>query len=153
MIRIAPRTIATAFTALLLSVALALPASAEPRHGIGPWHGKGLERMAEALDLTDSQREQIAATMESYRPQLRELHRTLREHRDGLKAASENGFDEAAAREHAEALGETVAESSFLMARARADVHETLTAEQREKLATFHERMRDRMQHRRGNKG
>lgn len=145
MTGIAPRKLAAVLVALMLSATLALPAFADTQRGMGPWHGKGLERMAEALELSDGQREQIASTVENYRPQIRDQYGEVREHRQALHAATEDGFDEASAREHADALGEAIAEASFLMAQARADINETLTEEQREELAALHERMKERM--------
>lgn len=94
-----------------------------------------LERMARHLDLTDTQQEQLRATMEAYGPELRELRSQIREARRNLRDSGGDGFNEEAARTSAERLGQLTGEAAFLRARMRADMGEILTDEQQAKLA------------------
>jgi Spy/CpxP family protein refolding chaperone len=61
-------------------IALSLPALAQPQYGKG-----GAERLAERLELTSEQREQIEVLFEAHRDQMREQRQQNREARLALR--------------------------------------------------------------------
>ncbi|MEX0729732.1 MAG: periplasmic heavy metal sensor [Aquisalimonadaceae bacterium] len=143
-------------TLLLSSLILGLSLSAA---GIALAHGDGhrgkgwsdersghMDRMAEKLELTDDQREQIRAAMQAHGPELRELRKEIREQRKALMNQGTDGFNEETARANADTLGELTGQAAFLSARMRADMQAVLTDEQRQKMTA-------RMEQRRGHGG
>ena len=100
-----------------------------------------MERWARHLDLTETQQEQLKATRDSYNPELRNLYSEIREQRHALRDSASDGFNEEAARDSAERLGQLMAEHAFLRARLQADIGEILTDEQ---LAVLAERRQAR---------
>lgn len=136
--------------ALLALVALPLSAGAEQHMGKGMGKGdpgRGMERMAEKLDLTEEQRSEWKSMHEAHHPRMKELREEMKTQHQALRKASEDGFDEEAAEKAAGRLGDLVAESSLERARMHAQILEILNEEQREKMAEFHDRMRGGMQH------
>lgn len=136
--------------AMLALLALPLSAGAEQHMGKGMGKGdpgRGMERMAEKLDLTEEQRSEWQSLHEAHYPRMKELREAMQAQHQALREASEDGFDEEAAEQAAGRLGDLVAESSLERARMHAQVLEILNEEQREKMAEFHDRMRDKMHH------
>lgn len=129
----------------LLAVFLLVPAMAiAQEHGdMEDKASKQMERMADKLELTDSQRQQWQALHEQYHPRMQEIYEEMREHRENLRESSLNGFDEGLAQVAAERLGELTREASLLGARMHAQVGEILTDEQREQFSE-HYKTRDK---------
>ncbi len=116
-------------------------------HGAHGERWSHAERIGRHLDLTDTQREQIRAAVQTHRPELRELRRQMREHRRAIRELAHDGFNEESVREHADALGAIAGQSAFVRARLQADIHAVLTEEQRQSLRERAEKRRD---HRKG---
>lgn len=82
------------------------------------------------LDLTDAQREQVRAIMQSHRDEGRALLQRAQAAADGLQKATASSIDEGAAAQHGQALGSIIADAAVLRARIRSEVFAILTAEQ-----------------------
>jgi protein CpxP len=112
--------------------------------------GRHFDRMAEALDLTPEQREQIKAVRAAEQDKVAPLKEQLRKGREELRVVAEQQpFDEAAVRTLAAGQAEIRTEMIVSHARVRNQIHALLTPEQREKA----EQMRSSMKERRGPKG
>lgn len=135
------RTILYSILALALA---AIPASllARPQGpGFGGGHpgwsgggGRMLERIADALDLSEQQREQIRAVHEVYREDMEGLVDLMgvarRDLQDRVRAES---FDEVTIREASARVAAVSADLAVLRARIHADTRQILTPEQVEK--------------------
>jgi Spy/CpxP family protein refolding chaperone len=143
-------------TLTLLAIALiAVPALtvAQARFGGGDGHGPGffghrgrhggdgfgagmlLGRFADRLELTDDQRAEIEAIVETSREQSQTLREQLAEARQAYRDAHEPGtFDEAEARAHAQSQADLHAEIMVIRMKTKADVYNVLTPEQQEEL-------------------
>lgn len=101
-----------------------------------------LEHMAEHLDLSDEQREQVRAIFDrgdelarADRERLHELRSRLRDNRDD--------FDAGAVQAAADEIGQITARMTYRMAEKQHQVREVLTGEQREELDEFAERRKE----------
>jgi protein CpxP len=127
----------------------------EKRAGDGPAtydmrKERHFDRMAEALDLTPEQREQIKAIRAAEQDKVAPLKEQLRKGREQLRVVTEQQpFDEAAVRALAADQAEIRTEMIVSHARVKNQIHALLTPEQREKA----EQMRSSMKERRGHKG
>jgi len=127
--------------ALLSLLAVSLVAAAEPGGaqrayggpGVGmPFAGRMLDRMAERLELDDTQRQTIENVVSAAKPEFDALRDSFRANRETLAALDpadpEYSVDlEAAAREN----GRLAAEATLLHSRVRAEIDAVLTEEQR----------------------
>ncbi len=109
------------------------------RHGM---HGRrgplvGLLRAVHRLDLTEAQREKIRAILDAIRPKLETERQALRELRRRAMASDPASFDEAAVRALARERARHREEIAVTVARARADIFQVLTPEQRERLEAW----------------
>ena len=131
--------IGTLLATIVLGAALAAPVMAHDhgRHG-GHERGDRMERIAEHLELTDDQREQIRAGTQAHGPELRALRQEMREQRRALREAMQEEFNEARLREISQRISKLTGESTFLRAQARAHMHSVLTEEQRATLQKMH---------------
>ena len=112
--------------------------------------GRHFDRMAEALDLTPEQREQIQAIRAAEQEKVAPLRQQMKEGREQLHAVIvKQPFDEAAVRTLAAGQAEIRTEMIVSHARVKNQIHALLTPEQREKA----EQMRSSMKERRGPKG
>lgn len=97
------------------------------------------------LDLTEAQRAQVRAIMQSHRDEGRALLQRAQAAADGLQKATALSVDEAAAAQHGQALGGAIADAAILRARIRAEVLAILTPEQQSQAKTI---MADRVERR-----
>jgi len=112
---------------------VAVPEGGFPgRHrGMGP--GKRIDRIAEKLNLTEAQKEQVKAILASEREKAEPLRQQLAENRKNLRKAIEaQPFDEATVRTLAAKQNETRVELVVSRARARSQIYALLSPEQRE---------------------
>jgi Spy/CpxP family protein refolding chaperone len=108
-------------------------------HGMGEGHG--MERMAEGLDLSASQRTSMRAIEDKYRPQMRTLHDQMSDSRKALRDLTAQGKpDESKVRSLADAQGKAMADSIVLRTRMFGEMQQLLTEAQRAKLRDFRER-------------
>lgn len=116
-------------------------------HGKGG-HGDMHEHMARALGLTDAQRTQAKAIMDSIAPTAEATHAKLQDIHKQLEAATANGqFDEAQVRNLAGQQAQLEADLRVEHLRAKSKVYSILTAEQRAKAEELHKRMGPRERH------
>jgi protein CpxP len=115
------------------------------RQGPGPRMDFGLR----GVELTEAQREQVRAIMESNRDELRTATTALRDaHRALAEASRGTSIDEAAIRARSTAVATAMADEAILRAKIRAEVHNLLTAEQQQQLKEREAAMQKRMQER-----
>jgi len=141
----------TALAAALASpLAPALAAPGGPGPGLRcdkPAPGERGERLAELLDLSAEQREQIRAIRESERKAAAPLRQQLAEGREKLHAAIDaDPFDEAAIRALAAGQEATRTELTVARARMQSRIKAVFTPEQRR----LSEKLRPLLQERRG---
>ena len=114
-------------TAFLLTVALALAATARPSSGSG-----GTGRMLDRLDLSDETRASLEAVVERSREEARPLRNALEQEREVLESLlSENPIDTAAALEQVERLGEARTALEKHRVRSGIEMQELMTDEER----------------------
>ncbi len=100
----------------------------------GPGGRGGIIPGLRALDLTDTQREQVKATMESHKAEFAALATRLRAAREALgTAVSTSTFDEGAVRQKAADLAIVEADSAVLRAKVHTEVWALLTPDQQAK--------------------
>ncbi|MEQ8660963.1 MAG: Spy/CpxP family protein refolding chaperone [Gammaproteobacteria bacterium] len=136
------RKLATGF---LFGAAFSTAAWAMPPHHGGDFHGGmgadlfHVERMAEKLGLDDSQRQQLEALHERQRELARPHVRALVKARKAMRAATRgDSFDEGAVRTIATAQSTAMIELAVLRQRARFEMRQILTPEQRERMRRRH---------------
>jgi len=99
----------------------------------GGGHGHGM--MMRGLDLTESQRDQIFKIHYDQMPAMREQMKLVRHAREDLmKAANAERFDDARARQAADALGKAVSTMAVTRAQTMNRVRAVLTPEQRTRM-------------------
>lgn len=124
----------------------------EGGHGFGPHGdlgpGRLLEHVADRLDLSDAQRAQVRAILKGRASEIEAQMQAGAEVRRALHdAVHADPVDEAAIRARAVEFGRVHGDGLQLLARIRAEILPTLTADQKAQLQTMHERMRGRGQH------
>ena len=103
------------------------------------------------LDLTDAQREQVRAIMESHRDQQKAIGDRMQAARKALRAAIEaETADEVAIRAAAAEIGAIEADAAVLQAKIRGEVFGLLTPEQVKKAKELRTGMENRMKDGRG---
>ncbi|MDH3621178.1 MAG: Spy/CpxP family protein refolding chaperone [Gammaproteobacteria bacterium] len=115
-----------------------------PGFGI-PAPGMIMGRMADRLDLDDTQRESVKNIMESAKPELQALREKLRANHDALKALEANDPE---AQNIAISNGELATEGTLLASRIRGEIDAVLTVEQRAQLAEMKEARQENRQER-----
>jgi Spy/CpxP family protein refolding chaperone len=96
--------------------------------------GERMERIAQALELSDTQREEIAAIRSEQRQKTAPLRQQMMQNKNELRTLTgADSFDEAAVRSLATAQAELKTEMIVARAETRSRIHALLTPEQREK--------------------
>jgi protein CpxP len=115
--------------------------------GRGGMFGAGLR----GIDLTDAQREQVRAIMESHRDEQKAIGDRMQAARKALhEAIAADAVDEGAIRAKAGEIGAVEADAAVLQAKIRAEVFGILTPEQAAKAKAFRSQMEQRMKDGRG---
>ena len=103
------------------------------------------------LDLTDAQRDQVKAIMESHRDEQRAIGDRMQAARKALhEAIAADSFDEAAIRAKAADIGAVEADAAVLQAKIKSEVVAILTPEQLKKAKELRSDMENRMKEGRG---
>ncbi|SRR6266446_7031629 len=111
-------------------------------HGKGEGHGDMLEHMSRELSLSDAQKQQVKAVMDSVVPTAEGLHAKLEDIHKQIGAATANGaFDEAQVRSLANQQAQLEADLMVEHLRAMSKVYSILTPEQRTKAEAMHKHM------------
>lgn len=136
------------YSLLVLAIA-AIPALlvAQP-HGRGPggFHGGGfmLERIADRLELTEEQREDIRAVLDKHREEVEPLRSVEWEAREALQEQIHSElYDEVSVREAAQAVASIEVELAVLRARVTHEVRGYMTPEQIAEAEAMRERFRE----------
>jgi Spy/CpxP family protein refolding chaperone len=117
---------------------VAVPAGGPPGGRMGNGSGRHFPRMANALDLTDAQKEQVKAILETEREKVAPLRQKLVETREKIRLAVEaTPFDEAAVRSLAASQNDTRTELMVSRARVQSRILALLTPEQKERAKEF----------------
>jgi len=135
-----------------LVAGLAMPAMAcqGDKGSCGNFEGKRMERMAQALNLTDEQQQKMQQLHDKVRPQFEALGKQMQENRQALFGLDTQaaGYEDKVAK-LAREQGNLVEQMIVLRAKMRAERDALLTAEQRAKsrelMQQRHDRMRERM--------
>ncbi len=94
--------------------------------------GMHVERMAQVLNLTDTQKEKVSAILKAEQEKTEPLRQQLFENWKQIRESTFSGkFDEAAVRAIAEKQAKIQTELIVSHARARSEIHALLTPEQR----------------------
>ncbi len=113
-------------------------------HGRGFGH-RGFERMAEKLNLTDAQKEQVKQISEASRAKVKPLKESMRANRQQLESLTENEpFDEAQVQTIANRQGAIAAQIIVEKERAKWEIFQILTVEQRAQAKQLKEQMKER---------
>lgn len=121
----------------------ASPAMAEKSDDLGPFRGK----LAEVLDLTPQQQEQIRTILKAEKESTAPLRQSLMENRKKLQEVIEaEPFDEKAVRTLAASQSETRIEMIVNRARVQNQIQAVLTPEQRELAKKLRPLMQERFQ-------
>lgn len=116
-----------------------------PGFGV-PMPGMIMGRMADHLDLDDTQRESMKNIMEAAKPELQALREKLRANHDALKTLDPGDPE---VQNIAISNGELATEGTLLASRIRGEIDAVLTDEQKAKLATAREDRKQRRKERR----
>ena len=118
---------------------VAVPEGGPPGGRMGKGSGRHFARLARALDLTDAQKTQVKAILETEREKVAPLRQKLAETREKIRRAVEaTPFDEAAVRSLASSQNETRTELMVSRARVKSQIFALLSPEQRERAKKFH---------------
>jgi len=99
-------------------------------------------RIADRLDLSDSQRDQVKGVLRSHKDAILEDIRTVRAAKLALRQSIDApSLDEAAIREKAAELGRAEGDAAVLRAQLKAEILPVLNDEQKQKLAAFRSRV------------
>jgi len=145
--------------ALLSSALLMSTAQADfdgPQRGGPPFGGPGfgmpnagmmVERMAEYLDLDETQLENVQNIMSAAEPEMKALREQQRANHEALESL---GADDPEVQNIAISNGELATAGTLLFVRVRGEIDAVLTDEQRARFAEFREQKRDRAERRKG---
>ena len=115
----------------------------------GPFGMAGLP--LRELELTDTQREQVKAVMESHRDEQKAIGDRMQAARKALhEAIAADTFDETAVRAKAAEIGAVEADAAVLQARIKSEIFAILTPEQVKKAKDLRSQMENRMKDGRG---
>jgi Spy/CpxP family protein refolding chaperone len=126
-------------------------ASRPPERGRG--HHRGFQKVLAQLNLTATQKQEIAGILKQHREEAQELRNNMFKARTALmEAITATDSTESAVREAARKAAETGEQLAVLRAKIYGQIRELLTPEQQETLlkvkADFTLRMKERMGHR-----
>lgn len=128
-----------------------------PHHRFGP-QAMGVRaflrgRLAERLNITDEQRDQIRALLKDQRSKDRPLLESLRETRTQLREATRFGqFDENSVRTLAQQQAQAMTDLLVSRERLKSRVYALLTPEQQNQLQELQQKMQDRRENRKNNR-
>jgi Spy/CpxP family protein refolding chaperone len=99
-------------------------------------------RIADRLDLSDSQREQVKGVLRTHKDAIVAQIQASRKAREDVRLAiSATPFDEGAIRARAASLGQVEGDGAVLRAQIRSEILPILNDDQKQKLETMHRRV------------
>jgi Spy/CpxP family protein refolding chaperone len=121
--------------------------------GFGGHHRGGFGRLAEKLNLTDAQKEQVKQITEASRAKIKPLMESARANHQKIETLTANGqFDEAQVQAVAQEQAQISAQLIVEKARVKSQIFQILTDEQKAQAMQMQEQMKNRMQERFKNK-
>ncbi len=108
------------------------------------------QRMMQALNLTDAQKQQAKTIFQQARQSSQPVRQQLQQNRDAL-AAAVKANDTAQIQSLSNQQGQLRGQLLAIRSEAMAKFYNTLTPDQKAKADQMHQRIRERMQQRRGN--
>lgn len=103
---------------------------------------KMFNRIADRLDLSDSQRDQVKGVLRSHKDAILAQVQASRKARQDLRQAiSASPFDEGAIRARAAVLGQAEADGAVLRAQIRSEILPILNDDQKQQLDAMHQRL------------
>lgn len=133
--------------AMTLAAGAALAQGAPKGHMRGAGYGQHiLSYYTDVLDLTDAQQTQMKAIMTKEKPTIQPLMEQLRQAHQQLRQLEQSGtFDEAKVRAVAAQQSQTMTDLIVEKARAKSEMMQVLTADQKAKLQKIESRHAQRM--------
>lgn len=119
------------------------------KDGRGKRGGFFMGRMAEKLNLTDAQKEQIKQITTRYREGMKAQREQRRGERGGSDLFNGGTFDEAQVRAKAQARANARVEREVAHARMMSEIYNVLTAEQKAQIAAMRQQREQKRQERR----
>jgi len=114
------------------------------RGGFGEFGGRGFERIAQKLNLTDEQKTQVKTIMEDSKTRLKPLMESLRESRKQAENLGNDGtFNEEQVNQIANGQSETMKQLFIEKEKTKAQIFAVLTPEQRIEAAKLKEQFKD----------
>ncbi len=120
----------------------ATPQAREGRHGFVRRH---LEHIAQALNLTDSQKQQARTIFQQARQSAQPIRQELKQNREALASAVKNGQGDTEIQKLSTEQGRLLGHLVAIRTEASAKFYQMLTPEQRAKADQMHEQFRQRM--------
>jgi Spy/CpxP family protein refolding chaperone len=114
----------------------------EQEQGRGMWGRMDLDRMAQALNLTDTQRTQARTIFEQAAESARPIRQEMRQNRERLSAAAKVSNNHAEIQRLATEQGRLMGKVIAIRTEARGRFYQLLTPDQRVKFDQMHEQMR-----------
>jgi len=117
------------------------------REGFGPmgFGGRGFERIAQKLNLTDEQKTQVKTILEDSKTRVKPLMETMREnHSLAEKLGTDGSFDEEQVNRIADSQSETMKQLFIEKEKTKAQIFAVLTPEQRAEAAKIKEEFKGR---------
>jgi periplasmic protein CpxP/Spy len=112
-------------------------------------HRGGFGRIAEKLNLTDAQKAQVKDIMEATRAKVQPLKESMKANRQKMNDATANGqFDEATVSAIAQEQATIGAQLIVEKERAKSQMFQILTAEQKTQMQQFEAQMKERFENR-----
>ena len=131
-------------TAIAAGLALGQSAPAQSPHFRGrPRAGMMLRRMAAGLNLTDAQKEQARGIFSAARQSAEPVQSQLRQSRQALAAAVKSGASGAEIDRLSNSMGQLLAQATAIHAKSFAHFYSILTPEQKGKLDSRLQRIRN----------
>jgi len=140
-------TILAATTALAAGMVFAQAPAATPTHPQAPRAAAMRQRVIQALNLSDAQKQQAKAIFQQTRQQTQSVRDQLKQNREAMSAAVKAN-DTAKIQQLSQAQGPLLAQMVAARAQARAQLYNLLTPDQRAKADRIAARVKARMQQR-----
>ena len=138
---------ATLLAAGMIYAQSAPPANPAPHRPLMHWRAA---RMAQALGLTDAQKEQAKAVFSQARQSAQPIMAQLKQNRQALADAVKAGKSDAEIQQLSQTTGTLVGQLTAIRTEAMSKVYATLTPDQRAKAEQLRSQRRERWQHRLG---
>lgn len=120
------------------------PAPPQARPGRHGFVRRPLAHIAQALNLTDSQKQQARTIFQQARQSAQPIRQELKQNREALASAAKNGQNEADIQKLSTEQGRLLGHLVAIRTEASAKFYQMLTPEQRAKADQMHEQFRQR---------